>query len=97
MNFYTYILTSLHIFVFVFILGTFIDKIFKKYQKKYNINQFISACLQLLIIITITYFIHLKSSAMFEGYSPHIMFSSFLFGLQHNMINNFENVLYNNL
>lgn len=99
MNFYEYTLTSLQIFLLCFILGTFVDNQFKKLQSNYNLSPLIAGFSQLFTIITITYFIYKNHSKLFETYSPHLIFSSFLFGLQPNMINNFKKIIYhsNNL
>jgi hypothetical protein len=94
MNFYQYILTSLQIFIVSFILGSYIDKQFQQLQIKYKLSPFISGFSQLLTLIIITYFIfHYHNTKIFENYSPQLIFSSFLFGLQPNMLNNFKQLI----
>jgi hypothetical protein len=95
MNLYEYTLTSLQIFIICFLLGTLIDKQFEQLQIKYKLNPLISGFSQLLTIIIITYFIfkYHKYTKLFETYSPHLIFSSFLFGLQPNMIKNFKQLI----
>lgn len=92
MNLYKYTISSLQIFIVSFIIGNFINKVFKKLQVKYNILPVIAAFAQLFTIIYITYFIFRYQIYfnLFEQFSPHFIFSSFLFSLQTNMINNFK-------
>jgi hypothetical protein len=95
MNLYQYTLTSLQIFILYFLLGSFIDKHFEQLQIKYKLNPLISGFSQLLTIIIVTYFIfkYHKYTKLFENYSPNLIFSSFLFGLQPNMIKNFKQII----
>jgi hypothetical protein len=98
----TYTLKSIIIFTLCFVLGVIIDNQFSKIQSKYpKANRLMLAILQLLTIITVTFMLgRLKFYHIFlEIYNPNILFSSFLFSLQSNMINNFKNglgsVIYN--
>lgn len=92
MNLFQYTISSLQIFILCFLLGNAIDKIFYKLQNTYNLPPLIAGFGQLITIIFTTYFIftHKLFSKLFEDYSPNLIFSSFLFGLQPNMINNFK-------
>lgn len=92
----TYTLKSIIIFTLCFFLGVIIDTQFAKIQKKYTrSNPLFMGILQLLTVITVTFILHkLKFYHIFlETYNPNILFSSFLFSLQSNMINNFKNSL----
>jgi hypothetical protein len=96
MNLYKYTATSLQIFIVCFILGTFIDKQIENIQTTFNIHPLLAAFIQLLLVILFTYFIytHHKSITFFEYYSPHLIFSSILFGLQPNLMNNLRKSLF---
>jgi hypothetical protein len=95
MNYIEYIMQSLKVFIFCFILGVIIDNQFKYIQENYNINAFILAISQLITMISVTYIIYKYKifKLFFESYGPHILFSSFLFSLQTTMINNFKSIL----
>jgi hypothetical protein len=97
MKYAEYVIESLKVFVFCFILGITIDKQFKFIQDNYNVNKVTLAICQLLTIITVTYIIYKYKifRLFFESYSPHILFSSFLFSLQNTMIDNFKYILNN--
>lgn len=93
-NFNTYILHSLKIFFLAFIIGKSIDNIFIAIQKKYNkVNNILFGLLQLLTVITISYYLHILTSHEFSAdmqiYAPNVLFSSFIFSLQSNMLKNF--------
>jgi hypothetical protein len=90
MNFIQYFSTSLYIFILCFIIGILIDTQFEKLQKIYKLHTLTSASLQLFTTISVTYILYKHSMFNFESYSPHFIFSSFLFSLQTNMINNFK-------
>jgi hypothetical protein len=92
LTFGKYILTSIEVFLIAFFIGTFIDQSFYKIQNIYNLSPLTAAILQLLTIIIIAYPLYiLRSSYKFiEQYAPQALFSSFLIGLQPNMINNFK-------
>lgn len=97
MNYTEYVIESLKVFVFCFVLGIIVDNQFKFLQANYNINRLILAIMQLVVIITVTYIIYKYKifRIFFESYSPHILFSSFLFSLQTTMIDNFKYILNN--
>ena len=95
MNLDTYILNSLLIFIFSFVLGIYINRIFKYIHEKYivyNQLEIFLAFIQLFVIIIITYILHQYKifNLAFEYYNPHILFSSFLFSLQTTMIDIFK-------
>lgn len=95
MNLNNYIINSFLIFVFSFILGIYINRFFEFLHEKYKAHknlELLLAFTQLFIIILITYYLHLYKifNLTFEYYNPHILFSSFLFSLQTNMINIFK-------
>ena len=50
---------------------------------------------QLSTIIVVAYFLHRLNlfHSYFETYTPHVLFSSFLFGLQGTMVSNFRVIL----
>lgn len=91
-----YLFKSLQVFIFCFTLGTLIDTQFRNYQNSIkNINnskKIFLAFLQLLIIISTTYFLHTVKffHQFFEEYTPNVLFSTFLLSLQSNMISNFK-------
>jgi hypothetical protein len=59
----SYLTAGLKIFIFVFIVGNFIDKIFHYFQEKYNITKSkMYGLIQLISIITIAYHIHINTS-----------------------------------
>ena len=94
MHYIHYIIKSFGVFILYFFLGTFIDSYFKNLENRYsNIAPIIFSTLQLFSLINITYFLHKMQflHSYFENYSPTLLFSSFLIGLQSNMINNFRN------
>lgn len=89
-----YILKSFQVFIIYFFLGTFIDSYFKKLENQTpNIPYIIFSLLQLFTLISLTFILHKMQflHSYFENYSPTLLFSSFLIGLQSNMINNFKN------
>lgn len=88
MNFFIY---SFYIFFITFFLGSFLNNFMEKQQKKYKLNPFISGCIHLLTILLLMYLFHKFHLLYLEKfYSPHIIFSTFLFSLQTNMIVNFK-------
>jgi hypothetical protein len=96
MEYTTYLLKSLQVFIICFFLGTFIDQQFHRLQKSYTeANQFIFGFSQLLVVITVTYLLHINRffHSFFEEYSPNVLFSTFLLSLQSNMIYNFKHLL----
>lgn len=95
MNLDNYIINSFLIFVFSFVLGIYINRFFEFLHEKYKVDknlELLLAFAQLFVIILITYYLHLYKifNLTFEYYNPHILFSSFLFSLQTNMINIFK-------
>jgi hypothetical protein len=92
MHLYKYTISSLQIFIISFMMGHLINKFFTKLQIQYNIPPLTAGFAQLFSIIFITYFIFKYQIYfnLFEQFSPHFIFSSFLFSLQTNMINNFK-------
>jgi hypothetical protein len=96
MQYTTYLLKSIQIFIICFFIGVFIDKQFHILQKSYTkVNQIIFGFAQLITIITITYILHKYKifHSFFEEYSPNVLFSTFLLSLQSNMIYNFKHLL----
>jgi hypothetical protein len=96
MQYLDYTFKSIQVFILCFLLGTFIDTQFHKYQNTTkNPNKLLIGLLQLIVIITITYSLHSIQflQQFFEEYSPNVLFSSFLLSLQSNMISNFKSVL----
>lgn len=96
MEYTKYISTSLKVFIVCFVIGIIIDKIFYNIQLYFtNLPPLLLAFLQLFVIINITYLLyHYKLfGEFFETYSPHIIFSTFLFSLQTTMFNNFKSTI----
>ena len=93
-NLNTYILHSLKIFFLAFIIGKSIDNIFTAIQKKYDgLNNISFGLLQLLTVIITSYYLHMlttyKFSVDMQIQAPNVLFSSFIFSLQSNMLKNF--------
>ncbi len=94
-----YVVKSMQIFFFCFILGIYIDKKFYEYQNSIqNIDKFQKLFIglsQLFVIVSITYVLHSIKffHDFFEEYTPNVLFSTFLFSLQTNMIRNFKDLL----
>lgn len=98
-HFKTYFIASIKVFFLAFIIGKSIDNLFITIQQKYpKINKLIFGILQLIVIIILAYFLHIFTSNTFsiemQIYSPHVLFSSFIFALQSNMIKNLEIITY---
>lgn len=99
MHYTEYTFKSLQVFILCFILGTFIDNLFHKYQESLknvsSIEKLLIGLIQLITIITVTYVLHTIKFLhnFFEEYTPNVLFSTFLLSLQSNMISNFKNVL----
>lgn len=96
MKYIEYTLKSLNVFILCFLLGTFIDNLFHKYQDSLkNISssqKLFIGLFQLVTIITVTYILNTLKffHSFFEEYSPNVLFSTFLLSLQSNMITNFK-------
>ena len=96
-NFNTYFTYSIKIFLVAFIIGKSIDNIFIIIQNKtstYKINNIFYGILQLIFVIFVSYYLHIFTNNQFseelEIYSPSILFSSFIFTLQTNMMKNLD-------
>jgi hypothetical protein len=97
MHLNAYILHSLKIFFLAFIIGKSIDNIFIDIQKKYDgLNDISFGLLQLLTVITTSYYLHILTTHRFSAdmqiYAPNVLFSSFIFSLQSNMLKNFASL-----
>jgi hypothetical protein len=99
MKYIEYTLKSLNVFILCFLLGTFIDEQFHKYQESVknisSLQKLLIGLFQLVTIITVTYILHTIKffHNFFEEYSPNVLFSTFLLSLQSNMISNFKYIL----
>jgi hypothetical protein len=99
MRYTEYLVKSMQIFLFCFIVGIYIDKKFYEYQNSivniHKIQRLFLGLLQLVVIISITYILHSIKffHEFFEEYTPNVLFSTFLFSLQANMIRNFKDLL----
>jgi len=96
MYYIDYTLKSLQVFILCFILGTFVDTQFRKFQESIkNPNPILIGFTQLITIISITYVLQTVQflQQFFEEYTPNVLFSSFLLSLQSNMIDNFKHLL----
>ncbi len=94
-EFKEYFISSLKIFIILFILGKILDNTFTKIQKKYNIPLSIwYGILQLFTCIVVAYILHSFTSDNFSDemqiYAPNVLLSSFMMSLQSNMFKNFE-------
>ncbi len=100
MKYTTYVWHSLQIFIVCSLLGLYINHQFRLYQQRLtNPNYLLIGFAQLITIVTVTYFLQTLRffHSFFEEYSPNVLFSTFLFALQTNMIQNFERVLLNGI
>ena len=100
MHINTYILHSLKIFFLAFTFGKSIDNIFIAIQKKYQgLNNILLGLLQLLTVIITSYYLHVLTSEQFsvdmQIHAPYVLFSSFIFSLQSNMLKNFAQLTFN--
>lgn len=98
MDYKNYFYNSLLVFLVSFFFGIYVNRFFEYYSSKYddtNIKIWLSVA-QLASIISITYILHEYKifRLTFETYNPHVLFSSFLFSLQTNMINTFKLYLF---
>lgn len=99
MKYIEYTLKSLNVFILCFLLGTFIDNLFHKYQESLknisSLQKLLIGLFQLVTIITVTYTLNTIKffHNFFEEYSPNVLFSTFLLSLQSNMISNFKHFL----
>lgn len=96
MQYLEYTFKSIQIFILCFLLGTFVDTQFHRYQNTIkNPNKLLIGLLQLIVIISITYLLHSIQflEQFFEEYTPNVLFSSFLLSLQSNMIYNFKSAI----
>ncbi len=95
MDYLSYLLHGLKIFIIIFFLGNFIDKRFKYFQEKYEISKSkIYGLLHLIVVITIAYIIHVNTSDSFSTelqiYNPTILFSSLMLNIQKTMFYNLD-------
>lgn len=95
MNYTSYLIGGIKIFILVFILGKGIDETFDTIQKKYKISRSnLYGLLQLFTVITIAYIIHKlspnKTSVEFQIYNPTVLFSSLILNIQNTMFYNFN-------
>ena len=106
-NLNTYFKYSIKIFLLAFIIGKSIDNIFITIQKKtseYKINKIFYGISQLIFVILVSFYLHIFTNNQFGSelqiYSPTVLFSSFIFSLQTNMMKNLDiltiNEFYNN-
>lgn len=98
-HFETYFMISIRVFFLSFIIGKSIDNLFVIIQQRYpETNKLIFGMLQLIVVIISAYYLHIFTSNTFSTelqiYSPHVLFSSFTFALQSNMMKNFELITY---
>lgn len=93
----TYFTYSIKIFLLAFIIGKSVDNIFITIQKKtaeYKINKIFYGISQLIFVILISYYLHIFTNNQFSNelqiYSPTVLFSSFIFAVQTNMMKNLD-------
>ena len=79
MEYSSYLLKSLQVFIICFIIGIFIDSQFYKLQKRYTKDNefgFVFGFAQLITVITVTYILHINKffHVYFEEYSQNVLF-----------------------
>ena len=96
-DFNTYLQYSLKIFFLAFIIGKSSDNIFLSIQKNtsfYKINKLFYGISQLIFVIFISFYLHVLTNNQISNelqiYSPTVLFSSFIFALQTNMMKNLD-------
>lgn len=82
--------SSISIFIITFFFGVLLDDQSKKIQEKYNLTPPVAAILQLFVFLSFVYFIQQYNLLHLEVFLPHSIFSTFMFTLQTNMIQNFK-------
>jgi hypothetical protein len=90
-----YIKHSLQIFIFAFVFGTILDKLFNWIDTNYpQIPKKLLGFIQLVSIIVLSYYLTVASSKYWSNqlqiYAPSVLFSSFIFTLQKTMLKNLE-------
>jgi len=89
--YFTFLRLSLIIFTITFIFGTLLDNLFGYMQKRNpNIHRYIYGTLQLLTVISLSYYLPGVYTREMGINTPVILFSSFLINLQKNMFVNFD-------
>jgi len=91
-----YILESIQIFSLSFLIGSVLNAVFKKLGERLpndNVSVFIQSVLHLLAILNVSYILTIYHLKLHESYYPTVLLSSFLFSLQTNMIQGFQQVL----
>lgn len=96
-NLNTYFKYSIKIFLLAFIIGKSIDNIFITIQKRtaeYKINKIFYGIAQLMFVILVSYYLHIFTNNQFSNelqiYSPTVLFSSFIFAVQTNIMKNLD-------
>lgn len=89
-----YLKNAIKIFLFTFILGRGINKLFELITEKYSsYNKKLLGLLHLFVIINLAYILHIFTSDQFSDEfqisHPSILFSSFMITLQTQMFKNF--------
>ena len=87
-QFNRYLTSSLYVFSTCFVIGIVLDNIFKRLTSEFPSHTLLLAFIQLFIVIVLSFV--LKKYLKLESYTPHVLFSTFLFSLQSTMINNFR-------
>lgn len=82
--------SSVKIFILTFIVGILLDKKAGEIQKRYNLSPPVAGVSQLFAFLFIVYAIQQSGIIYLERYLPHTIFSTFMFTLQTNMIQNFK-------
>lgn len=94
MDYKHYVFSSLLIFSNTFIFGFYINKFFENIQKQNsNINPFFLGLVHLFFIINFSFILHkFHFDPNLETYSSKVLFSTFLIGLQTQMISNLKTI-----
>lgn len=91
MQFNKYLSSSLYVFSTCFVLGIILDNIFKRLVLEFPSHTLLLAFIQLFIVIVLSFILH--KYIYLETYTPHVLFSTFLFSLQSTMITNLRSFI----
>lgn len=90
MDAFEFFYSSISIFIITFFFGVLLDDQSKKIQDKYDLTPPVAALSQLFMFLSFVYVIQQYNVLHLEIFLPNSIFSTFMFTLQTNMIQNFK-------